>query len=53
MIHKVIPDLDSGEVIISEEIPIDQNETLQSLTNKVHVVEHRLVVTAIKKILLL
>jgi formyltetrahydrofolate-dependent phosphoribosylglycinamide formyltransferase len=53
MVHKVMPDLDSGEVIISEEIPIDQNETLQSLTNKVHAVEHRLVVTAIKKILLL
>lgn len=44
MIHKCIPEVDRGEVIIQEVVPILSNDTLESLEARIHVVEHKLIV---------
>ncbi len=51
MVHKVIPEIDAGETILSEQIPIEKEDSLQLLEEKVHKVEHRILVQAIKQML--
>jgi phosphoribosylglycinamide formyltransferase 1 len=50
MIHRV-PDegVDSGPVLLQEEVPILANDTLETLEARIHSVEHRLLVEAIAK----
>lgn len=50
MVHRV-PDegVDCGPVLLQEEIPILAADTLETLEARVHSVEHRLLVAAIKK----
>jgi formyltetrahydrofolate-dependent phosphoribosylglycinamide formyltransferase len=52
MVHKVIPQVDRGEVILVEKVPIYESDTLQALENRIHIVEHKLIVEATKKLLL-
>lgn len=49
MVH-LVPDegVDSGPVLAQEEVPINRDDTLESLEARVHSVEHRLLVQAIK-----
>jgi phosphoribosylglycinamide formyltransferase-1 len=49
MIH-LVPDegVDSGPVLLQEEVPILANDTLETLEARIHSVEHRLLVAAIK-----
>ena len=51
MIHHVIPLVDMGEPILSQEIPILENDTLEDLRGRIHDIEHRLLIEAINKIL--
>ncbi|KAI8967519.1 phosphoribosylglycinamide formyltransferase [Mycotypha africana] len=46
MVHKVIADVDRGEVILKREIPIEQNDTLETLEERIHSYEHKLIVEA-------
>eukprot|EP01132_Coremiostelium_polycephalum_P004777 gene4777-5957_t len=48
MIHKVIEEIDAGEVILTAQVEIDQNDTLESLEDKMHKTEHTTLVNAIK-----
>jgi len=50
MVHRV-PDegVDCGPVLLQEEIPILAADTLETLEARIHSVEHRLLVAAIKK----
>jgi phosphoribosylglycinamide formyltransferase-1 len=50
MIH-LVPDegVDSGPVLMQEEVPILAGDTLESLEARIHSVEHRLLVAAIAK----
>ncbi len=52
MVHWV-PDeeVDAGPVIATETVPIYPNDTLETLTERVHQVEHRLLVAAIAQVL--
>ena len=52
MIHYVTDiGVDSGPVITSKEIPIQPDDTLDKLTQKIHQVEHELIVTTIAQLL--
>ncbi|CEP18308.1 hypothetical protein [Parasitella parasitica] len=44
MVHKVIPDVDRGEVILKREVPIEKEDTLQDLEDRIHKCEHELIV---------
>jgi phosphoribosylglycinamide formyltransferase-1 len=52
MVH-LVPDegVDNGPVLASEVIPIQYNDTLESLETRVHKVEHVLLINALKAIL--
>lgn len=52
MVHYV-PDegVDSGPVILQEVVPICPDDTLETLTERVHAVEHRVLVEAIRRVL--
>jgi len=50
MIHKVIPQVDAGDVVCKREIAIDPHDTLEDLEGKIHSVEHSLIVEGVKVI---
>ena len=49
MVHWVIPDVDAGPVLASEAVPIYPTDTLDDLEARIHAVEHRLLVDAIRR----
>ncbi|TPX69230.1 hypothetical protein SpCBS45565_g02558 [Spizellomyces sp. 'palustris'] len=51
MVHKVIPEVDRGEVVRQEAIPILPDDTLETLEDRIHKIEHRLIVEGAKAIL--
>ncbi|KAG1468273.1 hypothetical protein G6F56_003930 [Rhizopus delemar] len=44
MVHKVIADVDRGEVILQQVVPIEPTDTLQDLENRIHAAEHKIIV---------
>ncbi|KAI7889174.1 phosphoribosylglycinamide formyltransferase [Mucor mucedo] len=44
MVHKVIADVDRGDVILQREVPIYETDTLEDLENRIHSFEHQLIV---------
>lgn len=50
-VHYVIPEIDSGDIIIQKAIAIDKNDNLALLKNKIHQIEHIAYIEAINKIL--
>ncbi|KAI8818191.1 phosphoribosylglycinamide formyltransferase [Fimicolochytrium jonesii] len=44
MIHKVIPEVDRGDVVLQETVKILDTDTLETLEERIHEVEHRLIV---------
>lgn len=52
MVH-LVPDeqVDRGPVIASEEVPIYPTDTLESLTNRIHQTEHRVLVGALARLI--
>ena len=51
MVHKVIPEVDSGELIVSEEVAILETDTLDDLETRIHSLEHCLIVAGANRIL--
>lgn len=51
MVHKVIPQVDKGESIVVEKVPIYSSDSLSDLEERIHQVEHKLIVEATKKFL--
>ena len=49
MVH-LVPDegVDSGPVLAQESVPIQPSDTLESLEEKIHAVEHHLLVNTLK-----
>lgn len=47
MVHRVIPEVDAGPVIIKEAVPISPGESVDELEERIHNVEHRLIVAAV------
>lgn len=50
MIHYVIPEVDAGETIDSEQVPIYATDTLDEFEARMHAAEHKLIVRAIQKL---
>ena len=51
MIHRVIPEVDVGPVVTMEPVPIFPDDTLEELEERVHLVEHNLIVAAVDLLL--
>jgi len=47
MVHYAIPEVDAGDVIIHAEVPILPGDTIQVFEERMHLTEHKLIVTAI------
>lgn len=47
-IHFVDENLDHGPIVLQEEVSVDENDTLETLEEKIHKVEHRLYPKAVK-----
>jgi phosphoribosylglycinamide formyltransferase-1 len=46
-VHLVVPEVDSGEIIMQAAVPILPNDTVETLQNRIHVQEHRIYPQAI------
>ncbi|KAG2223693.1 hypothetical protein INT45_007271 [Circinella minor] len=51
MVHKVIADVDRGQVILERPIPIEDKDTLEDLENRIHSIEHEIIVEGAQKFL--
>ena len=51
-VHYVTPEVDAGPVICREEVAIEKGDTEETLHERLKVVEHRLIVEAVKSFLL-
>lgn len=51
MVHKVIPEVDRGEPLLTRKVPILETDALEDLENRIHEVEHNLIVEGVKKAL--
>ncbi len=51
MVHRVIPEVDAGTVIVKEPVPIFHGEPIADLEERVHFVEHNLIVAAVDMVL--
>ena len=51
MVHKVIAEVDAGPVVVNEPVPIFRGESVQDLEERVHLVEHNLIVAAVDLLL--
>lgn len=49
MVHYVIPEVDAGAVIVQEIVPIHEKDTLDDFEQRLHGIEHRIIVEAIRK----
>ncbi len=54
MVH-FVPDegVDDGPVIVTEDVPFEPGDTLETFTERVHAIEHRVLVKAIDKVIAL
>ncbi|KAI8827664.1 phosphoribosylglycinamide formyltransferase [Chytriomyces cf. hyalinus JEL632] len=48
MVHRVIAEVDRGEVLLTEEIPILAGDTLSTLEDRIHAIEHGIIVRGVK-----
>ena len=49
MMHYVIPEVDAGDVVVMEEVPLEADDTLETFTARMHAAEHRLIVEAVRQ----
>ncbi len=51
MVHFVIPEVDAGRVIAQVEVPLQADDTVDTLEARIHAAEHQLLVDAIKTLI--
>jgi formyltetrahydrofolate-dependent phosphoribosylglycinamide formyltransferase len=51
MVHKVIPEVDRGEPVVQQIVPILESDTVKDLEDSIHQVEHNLLIEGIIKVL--
>jgi formyltetrahydrofolate-dependent phosphoribosylglycinamide formyltransferase len=51
MVHRVVPEIDAGPVVVSEALPMPPGLTFDAFAEAMHALEHRLVVEAARRIL--
>lgn len=49
MIHEVIAEVDAGEAIVTEEVELKEGEGLEDLEERIHSVEHGLIVEGVRR----
>jgi formyltetrahydrofolate-dependent phosphoribosylglycinamide formyltransferase len=49
MVHYAIPEVDAGEVLVTEEVPIEADDTVETFAARMHTAEHRLIVEAVRQ----
>lgn len=49
MVHYVIPEVDAGDVVVMEEVPLETDDTLEDFEARMHATEHRLIVEAVRQ----
>lgn len=47
MVHRVTVVVDGGDVLLTEEVPIHSSDTVETLAERMHAVEHRIIVHAL------
>jgi formyltetrahydrofolate-dependent phosphoribosylglycinamide formyltransferase len=50
MIHRVIPEVDAGEVLIQAEVPFQPNDTLEAFTERMRQTEHHIFIEALQNL---
>ncbi|KAJ2004837.1 phosphoribosylglycinamide formyltransferase [Coemansia thaxteri] len=51
MVHFVIPEVDKGQPILTQDVPCVQGDSLEDLENRIHAVEHQILPKAVKLVL--
>ena len=51
MVHEVIAEVDRGTPVLTERVPIHKGDTLEALQERMHSVEHRIIVDATRIVL--
>lgn len=51
MVHYVIPEVDRGEPIVIADVDIREDDSLESMENRIHETEWRIIVEGVKKVL--
>ncbi len=51
MVHRVSPEIDAGDVIDSERVPVLDGDTLETFAERMHAAEHQLIVRAVARVL--
>ncbi|KAF2875064.1 formyl transferase [Massariosphaeria phaeospora] len=51
MIHEVIAEVDAGDAVVTEEVPLKEGESLEVLEGRIHEVEHGLIVEGTRRAL--
>ena len=51
MVHRVVPEVDAGPVVVMEPVPIFRDDSIEDLEERVHLVEHNLIVAAVDLLL--
>jgi phosphoribosylglycinamide formyltransferase len=51
MVHQVVPEVDRGEPIVVREVEMKEMNSLEELEEKIHAVEHEIIVEAVIKLL--
>lgn len=51
MVHRVVKDVDAGEPVVVREVPIEKGEPLEEFEERLHKVEHQIIVEAAAKVL--
>ena len=49
-VHHVIPEMDAGEIILQEEVPILPDDTFDTLAKRIHAAEHRIYPNALAQL---
>ena len=49
-VHYVIPELDSGPIILQASVPIREDDDIETLANRVHEIEHQIYPEAIRRL---
>lgn len=51
MVHRVVAEVDQGEPVLVREIEIKEGEGLEELEERIHKVEHKIIVEGARKVL--
>jgi len=51
MVHRVVAEVDAGPVIVTEPVPIFPEDSINDLEERIHFVEHNLIVAAVDMLL--